>query len=426
MYTALVIASIALLINIDVSSSVFLRTTVSFESDPCFQRHLDDCASCIVDGSGLCGYCHTGRHGGKCARVVGDAHKPDFRCSEWTKPNLAGAPTTCKSSRTERVRVVASPAVHHELGDKKMNALPANGVVDRPIPAKTQLTKHLYKTASEPNNTVSERKKTISEPKKKSTRKAKTKTKTKTKTGTRKTNSIMAGSPGESSRAPPPMTRSEMKQEMDDIVRDLSVGSEIMEHQRVEWDKAHQEEDDKTKDSRNIDWEEIKKHNELSNEKRAALHYKQKEENENVQKLLQKRTIAENTLKHRIANRDIIMTEHAAVNHHVNSEDILDKTTRPDHIQFNKYLNAKDKEFNQIIGSTGFGSKGNYARMNVEHTRYKANEVDDDDTTPIGMGRKELNQVVNSYNDMAGHLTSNSYKKSIDPKEHNIGQKGYW
>lgn len=64
--------------------------------------------------------------------------------------------------------------------------------------------------------------------------------------------------------------------------------------------------------------------------------------------------------------------------------------------------------------------------MNVEHSRYKANEVDDDDTTPIGMGTKELNQVVNSYNDMAGYLSSNSYKKAIDPKEHNIGQKGYW
>jgi hypothetical protein len=410
MYTGLVVASIALLINIDVSSSVFLRTTVSFDSDPCFQRHLDDCKSCIVDGSGLCGYCHTGRHGGKCATVVGDALKPDFRCSEWTKPNLALAPTTCKSSKTATAeRVVATPAVHHKLREKKMNAIPAIGVVDHPIPAKV---KPENKTASEPNNTVSEQKKTTSEPKKKSTRK--TKTKTKTKTGTRKTN------------APPPMTRSEMKQEMDDIVHDLSFDSEIMEHERVEWDKAHQEEDDKTKDSRNIDWEEIKKENELSKEKRAALHYKQKEENENVQKLLQKRTIAENTLKQRIANRDIIITEHAAVNHHVNSEDILDKTTRPDHIQFNTYLNAKDKEFNQIIGSTGFGSKGNYARMNVEHIRHKANEVDDDDTTPIGMGRKELNQVVNNYNDMAGHLSSSSYKKSIDPKEHNIGQKGYW
>lgn len=404
-YTALVIASIALLLNVDVSSSAFLRTTERFESDPCFQRHLDDCGSCIVDGSGLCGYCHSGRHGGKCATVVGDAHKPDFRCSEWTKPNLPGAPTTCKMSKTATAeRVVATPAVHHKTREKKMDANPANGVVDHPIPVKIEPEN---KTVSEPNTTVSESRKTISEPKKKSTRKTKTKTRTRT-------------------NAPPPMTRNEMKHLMEDVVHDLNSNSGIMKHERVEWDKAHQEEDEKAKDSRNIDWEEIKKQNEASKEKRAALHYKQKEENENVQKLLLKRTIAENTLKQRILNRDISMTEHAAVNHHVNSEDILDKSTRPDHTQYNKYLNAKDKEFNQIIGSTGFGSKGNYARMNVEHSRYKANEVDDDDTTPIGMGTKELNQVVNSYNDMAGYLSSNSYKKAIDPKEHNIGQKGYW
>jgi hypothetical protein len=114
------------------------------------------------------------------------------------------------------------------------------------------------------------------------------------------------------------------------------------------------------------------------------------------------------------------MTEHGAVNHPVNTEEILDKTTRPDHLQFNKYLKAKDKEFNGIVGST------NYARVHSEHSRYAANEVDDADTTPIGLTKSQLQQESNKYNDMEGHLSPGSYKQSIDPNEHNIGQKGWW
>ena len=85
-----------------------------------------------------------------------------------------------------------------------------------------------------------------------------------------------------------------------------------MQHERIEWDNAHRQ-DAQARDGRHIDWEALKKHNEGNQEKRTELHYLQKEENERVKELLQKRSTAENTLKHRIADRDIPLTENQAV-----------------------------------------------------------------------------------------------------------------
>ena len=93
-----------------------LRASDSLQTDPCFATHLNKCGSCIVDGSGLCGYCHDGM--GKCASVAGDAHKPSFRCKEWTKPNLPLAPTTCVRSKTPtKERAASEPVVQRSVAD---------------------------------------------------------------------------------------------------------------------------------------------------------------------------------------------------------------------------------------------------------------------------------------------------------------------
>ena len=91
------------------------------------------------------------------------------------------------------------------------------------------------------------------------------------------------------------MTNPEMQHFVHDIVNSMGTDSEIMQHERIEWDNAHRQYE-QARDGRHIDWEAIKKHNEGNQEKRTELHYLQKDENERVKEQLQKRTTAENTL----------------------------------------------------------------------------------------------------------------------------------
>ena len=379
-----------------------LRASDSLQTDPCFATHLNKCGSCIVDGSGLCGYCHDGM--GKCASVVGDAHKPTFRCKDWTKPNLPFAPTTCARSKTATTeRVKPEPVVQRSVVDTALKKEVREQVHDKDVnvssPAldlnivKEQPVKH--KEKSKP---VVYRKRIAQE---------------------RVQRTVKPQQDSSNSTGVPAMNKPEMQHFMHDIVNSMGIDSEIMQHERIEWDNAHRQ-DPHARDGRHIDWEALKKHNEGNQEKRTELHYLQKEENERVKELLQKRNTAENTLKHRIADRDIPLTENQAVNHPVNANDILDKSERPDHEQYNKYLREKDKELNRVVGASS------YARLHAEHYRYKANEVDDDDTTPIAMTKKQLLETTNQYNDMEGHLNHASYTRSIDPAQHNFGQKGYW
>lgn len=406
-YTILVVATFVVALNVDSTKGAYLRAT---GSDPCFQTHLDNCESCIVDGSSRCGYCHTSPTEGKCASVVGDANKPAFHCATWTKPNLPAAPTSCKRSTSHTAdRVDHTPekhappkheplkAVHEEIiSDKTVRQSPSK-VVNLAVREDPKPT-----TVGEKPNTH-EKKETIVEKKPLITPKTVSSRKIPAATGA------------------PAMSTDEMSHLTQDLIGELSVDQSTMQHEYVEWVNAHKQ-DNKAKDGRNINWEEIKKHMEGNKDKQAELHYLQKEENENIKRLVKRKNVAENTLKHRIADRDVRISEREAVNHKVNADDILDKNSRPDHVAFNKYLGEKDKELNSIVGS----QTGNYARVSIEHSRHAANEVDDDNTTPIGMTKRELKFETNKFNDMEGHLSPNSYEHSIDPNEHNIGQKGYW
>ena len=68
-----------------------------------------------------------------------------------------------------------------------------------------------------------------------------------------------------------------MQNFMHDMVNSMGIDSEIMQHERIEWDNAHRQ-DAQARDGRHIDWEALKKHNEGNQEKRTELHYLQKEE----------------------------------------------------------------------------------------------------------------------------------------------------
>ena len=407
------VASTTLFVNIEYTNSAYLRN--SLPSDDCFHDHLDNCESCIIatydktsTTSGRCGYCHSGIHGGKCASVYGDADMPGFQCDDWTKPNNANSgPTTCKRSHSTTVDHTAKIVEQKvELKNAKLLVDHPQSIADQPVTDGKRVP--AVKLQTEPERQPKVQKETKNE------------TKKIVKKGTPKTVSTPNNKKTTYATGPPAMSPPEIKNLLKDTIDDLGVDSGIMKHERIEWDKAHEKEERAKEDSRNIDWEGIKRNMKGNQEIRTELHYLQKKENEDVSKRLKIKAIADNTLKSRIANRDISMTEHGAVNHPVNTEEILDKTTRPDHLQFNKYLKAKDKEFNGIVGST------NYARMHSEHSRYAANEVDDADTTPIGMTKSQLQEESNKYNDMEGHLSPGSYKQSIDPNEHNIGQKGWW
>ena len=407
------VASTTLFVNIEYTNSAYLRN--SLPADDCFHDHLDNCESCIIatydktsTTTGRCGYCHSGKNAGKCASVYGDADMPGFHCDDWTKPNHANSgPTTCKRSRSTTLDRTAK-IVEQKVVVKSTNLLADHPqpVVDHPVTDGKRVP--AVKLQTEPERQPKVQKETKNE------------TKKIVKKGTPKTVSTPNNKKTTYATGPPAMSPPEIKNLLKDTIDDLGVDSGIMKHERIEWDKAHEKEERAKEDSRNIDWEGIKRNMKGNQEIRTELHYLQKKENEDVSKRLKIKAIADNTLKSRIANRDISMTEHGAVNHPVNTEEILDKTTRPDHLQFNKYLKAKDKEFNGIVGST------NYARMHSEHSRYAANEVDDADTTPIGMTKSQLQEESNKYNDMEGHLSPGSYKQSIDPNEHNIGQKGWW
>ena len=407
------VASTTLFVNIEYTNSAYLRN--SLPADDCFHDHLDNCESCIIatydktsTTSGRCGYCHSGSNGGKCASVYGDADMPGFHCDDWTKPNHANSgPTTCKRSHSTTVDHTAKIVEQKvELRNWKLLVDHPQSIPDQPVTDGKRVP--AVKLLTEPERQPKVQKETKNE------------TKKIVKKGTPKTVSTPNNKKTTYATGPPAMSPPEIKNLLKDTIDDLGVNSGIMKHERIEWDKAHEKEERAKEDSRNIDWEGIKRNMKGNQEIRTELHYLQKKENEGVTERLKIKTIADNTLKSRIANRDISMTEHGAVNHPVNTEEILDKTTRPDHLQFNKYLKAKDKEFNGIVGST------NYARVHSEHSRYAANEVDDADTTPIGMTKSQLQEESNKYNDMEGHLSPGSYKQSIDPNEHNIGQKGWW
>ena len=405
------VASTTLFVNIEYTNSAYLRNG----ADDCFHDHLDNCESCIIatydktsTTSGRCGYCHSGRHGGKCAPVYGDADMPGFHCDDWTKPNNANSgPTTCKRSHSTTVDHTA------KIVEQKVESKNAKLLVDHPQSIADQPVTDGKRVPAVTLQTEPERQPKVQKETKNETKKI-------VKKGTPKTVSTPNNKKTTYATGPPAMSPPEIKNLLKDTIDDLGVDSGIMKHERIEWDNAHEKEERAKEDSRNIDWEGIKRNMKGNQEIRTELHYLQKKENEDVSKRLKIKAIADNTLKSRIANRDISMTEHGAVNHPVNTEEILDKTTRPDHLQFNKYLKAKDKEFNGIVGST------NYARVHSEHSRYAANEVDDADTTPIGMTKSQLQEESNKYNDMEGHLSPGSYKQSIDPNEHNIGQKGWW
>ena len=80
------------------------------------------------------------------------------------------------------------------------------------------------------------------------------------------------------------MSPPEIKNLLKDTIDDLGVDSGIMKHERIEWDKAHEKEERAKEDSRNIDWEGIKRNMEGNQEIRTELHYLQKKENEDVDK----------------------------------------------------------------------------------------------------------------------------------------------
>ena len=264
--------------------------------------HLDNCESCIIatydktsTTSGRCGYCHSGRHGGKCAPVYGDADMPGFHCDDWTKPNNANSgPTTCKRSRSTTVDRTAKIVEQKvELRNTKLLGYHPQSIVDHPVTDGKRVP--AVKLQTEPERQPKVQKETKNE------------TKKIVKKGTPKTVSTPNNKKTTYATGPPAMSPPEIKNLLKDTIDDLGVNSGIMKHERIEWDKAHEKEERAKEDSRNIDWEGIKMNMKGNQEIRTELHYLQKKENEDVSKRLKIKAIADNTLKSRIANRSMLL-----------------------------------------------------------------------------------------------------------------------
>ena len=70
------------------------------------------------------------------ASVAGDAHKPSFRCKEWTKPNLPLAPTTCVRSKTPtKERAASEPVVQRSVADTTLKKEVLEQIHDKDVNA---------------------------------------------------------------------------------------------------------------------------------------------------------------------------------------------------------------------------------------------------------------------------------------------------